>query len=74
MPETFEIDTQWFRTRLAEVGKTQSDLARFLEVDKASVSNLLRGLRPVKVTEIQPIARFLGVHPAAVMRAIGIEA
>lgn len=60
------IDTVWFNQKLTERGASQSDLARFLRLDRSAVSRMLRGGqgkggRGMSAEEQDLIAEFLGV-------------
>ncbi|WP_288431013.1 helix-turn-helix transcriptional regulator [uncultured Agrobacterium sp.] len=56
-----KIDKVWFVNELEQRGKKQSDLARFLKVDRSAVSRLLAGTREMSVEEQDRIAEFLDV-------------
>ncbi len=54
------MDTKWFKSRLAEKGQSQAALARYMGLDPAMVSLMLRGKRSMKTSEAARIAQFLG--------------
>lgn len=53
------MKTDKMRELLAASGKTQADLARFLDVHPAIVNRILKGTRQVKGFEVERIATFL---------------
>ena len=55
--------TAWINAGLAKSGKTQRDLAKARGLDPASVNRVLKGMRKLRVDEIEPTARFLGIEP-----------
>ncbi|KQY27083.1 helix-turn-helix domain-containing protein [Rhizobium sp. Root482] len=55
------IDTVWFNHKLTEKGVSQSDLARFLGLDRSAVSRMLKGGRGMSAEEQDLIAAYLGV-------------
>ncbi|WP_082530015.1 helix-turn-helix transcriptional regulator [Rhizobium sp. Root1203] len=56
-----QFDTEWFLQQLNLAGKNQSDLARWLEIDRSAVSRLLKGERKMSAEEQDHLADFLGV-------------
>ena len=52
----------WLNRGLAESGRTQRGLANALGVDPASINRLLKGKRKLRVDEIEPAARYLGIE------------
>lgn len=54
--------TAWINEGLKKSGKTQRDLARALGIDPASVNRILKGARKLRVDEMEPAARFLGIE------------
>ena len=54
------MDTKWFKEKLSETKQSQASLARYMGLDPAMVSLMLRGKRSMKTTEAAKIARFLG--------------
>lgn len=65
------IETQWFRGKLAEKQISQRGLARYLGLDSAAVSLMLRGMREMKITEAAMIANLLGVSTEEVVTHAG---
>lgn len=71
MPERFG---SLLRRQRRDRAKTIGDLARFLEVSVAYVSDVERGNRnPFSTERILKIANFLGQDPTALMEAAGLE-
>ena len=61
-----EREVEWIRRALARNrDKTQTGLAQALNLDKSSVSRLLRGERRLKFSEARLAAAYLGVEPPA---------
>lgn len=67
------IDTRWFRDRLADNRMSQRELARKMGLDHASISGLIRGKRPMRMTEAGTIARLLGVPVSQVVEHAGLK-
>lgn len=68
-----DVDKAWFREKLAEKGKTQRALARYMELDPSGVSLLLDGERRMQLDYAEKIARFLGEPAAEVVRRSGLD-
>jgi transcriptional regulator with XRE-family HTH domain len=71
MPQ--QVDTRWFRDRLADCKLSQRGLARAMGLDPAAVSLTLRGKREMKIAEAAQIARLLGVPADDVMEHAGVR-
>lgn len=70
------FDLERVRSRMKELGITQTSLAKELGLNQSAVSNLLRGNRQVKVHEAAAIEKFLGLVPTplvAFVPVIGIS-
>lgn len=70
---TSPINTAWFRARLADVEKSQRQLADHLERDPSAVSLLLKGERKMQLTEAEAIAKFLKVPLNDVLEQAGLN-
>lgn len=68
-----EINTKWFRDRIADRKLSQRGLARAMGLDAAAVSLMLRGKREMKITEAAEIARLLGVPAEDVLANAGVR-
>jgi len=68
-----EIQTKWFRDRLADRQMSQRALARAMGLDAAAMSLMLRGKREMKMAEAAEIARLLGVPAEDVMANAGVR-
>lgn len=66
-----QVDTGWFRERLAAVGLSQNELAARLGMDKGSMSLALRGWRAIRLGEAVAVARELGVEVDEVLAHCG---
>ena len=66
------MNKEWFRERLASVGRTQAELARHMGLDASAVSRLLKGDRQLKGSEAAEVASFLGCAVEDVLRAFGV--
>ena len=55
------MERRWIESRLADIGRGKTELAAALGVAPSRVSEIISGSRTVKVTEIPPLARFLGM-------------
>lgn len=71
MPTEIETDFEWFKNKLAEKRISQARLAKLLEMDKSSMSLLLRGKRRMTTDRAADIARLLGVSVTEVMKRAG---
>lgn len=65
------INTHWFREKLAEKQLSQRGLAKLMGLDSAAVSLMLRGKRQMRISEAAMIANFLGVSPEEVISHVG---
>jgi hypothetical protein len=63
------IDRSWFSNRLKSLGRSQSDLADHLGLDRSAVTHMLKGTRKMDQYEILGTARFLDANPADVVLA-----
>lgn len=50
---------EFIRKRLDEVGKTQADLARILNISRAAVVGIINETRKIQTEELVPLAKFL---------------
>lgn len=66
------INTQWFRDKLRDKELSQRKLAKYLKLDPAAVSLLLRGQRRMTTDEANAIAGLLGVKTSEVLRQAGV--
>lgn len=66
------VNTEWFRTILAEREMSMRGLAKKMELDPASVSLMLRGMRRMTTAEANKIATILGVQVTEVLRQAGV--
>lgn len=56
-----QIDKSWFSQQLKRKGKSQADLARFLNLDRSAVTRMLNGDRNMSVEEQDRIAEYLEI-------------
>ena len=66
------VNTDWFRAILAERQMSMRGLAKKMELDPASVSLMLRGMRRMTTAEANKIATILGVQVTEVLRQAGV--
>ena len=52
----------WIAAGLEDTGRTQRGLARALGIDPATVNRIVKGKRRLRIDEIEPAARYLGVE------------
>lgn len=52
----------FIKNRLKELGKTQTELAQYLNIDNARLSEILNGKRTVQGREVAPLAKFLKIN------------
>src|SRR5262249_23959500 len=55
---------------LAELRKSQADLAEALGLDASAVSRMIKGDRQIKADELAKLARVLNLAPEQVMRRV----
>lgn len=56
-----QIFIEWIRSGLKQPGKTQSGLARHLNIAHPQITQLLNGRRQLRLDEIPKIADYLGI-------------
>lgn len=61
------MEQTWIADRLIEIGKKKAELAQALGLPPTRISEILRGRRDVHVSEVLPLARFLGMDPMTVL-------
>lgn len=66
------VNTQWFRSRLADKQLSQRQLAKLMKLDPGAVSLALRGQRRMTNEEVRTLADLLGVKATEVLRQLGI--
>lgn len=57
----------WIKSRLAEIGQSQNDLAAHLGIAQPRVSEIIKGTRRVSTTELPKLAAFLEMGVADVL-------
>lgn len=68
---SIEINTAWFRDKLAEKELSQRGLAKLMGLDSAAVSLMLRGKREMRIAEAAMMASILGVSTEEVIQHVG---
>lgn len=66
------INTKWFRAQLMEREMSMRGLAKKMNLDPASVSLMLRGMRRMTNAEAHTIATLFGVRVTEVLRQAGV--
>lgn len=66
------IDTDWFKSKLADKRMSQRQLAKYLRLDSSAVSLTFRGKREMKLTEAAQIAQLVGVPVDEVLHHAGV--
>lgn len=66
------FDSQWFRARLKEVGKTQVDLATRMECTPGNVSRMLSGSYAIDLEDVAVLAEVLQVSRAEIIERAGL--
>lgn len=66
------VNTQWFRARLADKELSQRQLAKLMKLDPGAVSLMLRGQRRMTNEEVRLLAWVLGVKATEVLRQLGV--
>lgn len=67
MPDSFGMRNQWIADRLEELGKSKAGLADAVGLPRPRITDILRGDRAVKASEIPPMARYLELDPGYVL-------
>lgn len=67
------LNRKWFTDRLAQQGKSQRGLARFMDIDPSAITHILSGKRKLQLTEAEQFASFLGVPVDEVLTQAGIK-
>lgn len=67
------IDRDFVKNRLKGLGKTQSGLARLLQIDDTAVSNLINGKRNILASEVPIIAEYLDISLLDLYRSFGLN-
>ncbi len=66
------VNTEFFRTKLAEREMSMRTLAKKLDLDPASVSLMLRGKRRITTAEANHMAVILGISVTEILRQAGV--
>lgn len=69
---TMNVNTLWFRDRLADKKLSQRRLAKLLDLDPSAITLSLRGERRWTNVEVLKLAEILGVQTTEVMRQCGV--
>lgn len=67
------VNKLWFDQQLSRKDVSQAKLAKYMRLDKSSVTRILQGQRSVKVEEAAQIAKFLGQPLMDVMEHLGLD-
>lgn len=60
------MDSKWLKEQFARTGKSQADLARYLDIAPPMVSKMLAGTRKVQGNEVDRVRAFFGATVAPV--------
>lgn len=53
----------WLKTNLERQGRSQADLARYLNMNVAVVNRIMHGERKLRTDELAKVIEFFGVRP-----------
>jgi transcriptional regulator with XRE-family HTH domain len=67
------VNEKWFREALTRAGKSQRDLAKFMDLDPSSLTHAFKGRRRLQLDEAQKIASFVGEQVEDVLKAAGVK-
>jgi len=67
-----DVNTKWFREKLAERGLSQRALARKLGIDQSAISLTFSGRRRMQFKEAADIARLIGLPVSDVLKNAGV--
>jgi hypothetical protein len=59
------VDGKWVSDQLVKAGRSQAELARFLEVPPPTINKMIKGTRRILATEAEDIRRFFGMTAAS---------
>lgn len=68
------VDTAWFKAKIAAAKTTQTALAKYIGTNKAAMSLALRGKRRFSPDEISAMCRALRVSESDVLFRLGVDA
>jgi transcriptional regulator with XRE-family HTH domain len=71
LPKKYDVDTNWFRDRLAEIGLSQRDLARRLVIENSALSLMLNGRQGVYVDVAWQLSLLLGQDVEIILVKLG---
>ena len=65
----------WFRNRLHELQKTQADMGRAMpgSSDRATISRIISGERPIKLSELAPLCAFFSCPTEELLHHAGVN-
>lgn len=58
---SWAVDKKWLQEQLDKAGRTQADLARYLEVPPPTINKMVKGTRRILASEAEQIRRFLNL-------------
>lgn len=67
------VDAEWFKGKLEHSGKSSSDLARELGVDRSQISRMWSGDRQLQPSEIKRVAKFLHADVTEVLDHLDVD-
>lgn len=62
------MQSDWLRSRMAELGLSQAAIGKVLSRDRSQVSRIIAGKQVLKLGEIEPLADVLRVTPLELIR------
>lgn len=65
------MDSAWFRQRMADLSLDQDDIGNALGLDRSVISRIINGRQPVRVDQLDPLARILQVSFMEMLRRVG---
>lgn len=61
---------EFIKDRLKEIGRTQKELADYINIKPPHLSAIFKGIRAIQANEIAPMARFLQINLEAFAKAL----
>lgn len=64
---------KWFRDKLHDIRKTQADLTRHMDLDRATIVRLINGSRKVRIDELNKLAQFFECKIIDILENCGVD-
>jgi len=68
-----DFDGKFFQKRLKDISRTQKDCAAALDTDPVLMTRIMQGKQPLKLSQIEPFAKFLDLSVPVVLTRAGVD-